>query len=251
MISFITDRFCELWATFNKKWTELLLGFLVVLLGIFVSFRFEDWRQSSSSDYLTRERLHMAYLETHHNMKFAHELYNLMNSQNQIRKRNDFEIKIGHPSILSAQEALNDSNLRTLISPENVLQLRAYVHVAQTLSDINNSYQEFIFESNYQIPEEVLSFMMQSFQQKIKKNAKELLAQTLTFRQEARESFVDIAIYKSKDSRLGKKAIENRVEEYRKMIDSGSYNIEELKKKGPPPPPHGNAKDQGRKKNER
>ncbi len=116
----------------------LLSGFVATMLGVLVAFWFTGWGEHRALDSATKQRLHMAYLESTYNGPIALEIMHADASSDS------YSIRVARPDTAAAAAVLEDANILAFLPNEKVVLLQAYVRAVATLNEALQVHQSLL-----------------------------------------------------------------------------------------------------------
>lgn len=111
---------------------SLISGFLATMLGVFVAFWLAGLGEQRALDTATKQRLHLAYLESGYNAVIAKDILD------EYAEKNDVKIAVKRLGSTAASAAFQDANVLSLLPNLKVSLLRSYV---DAIGDLNQSLE--------------------------------------------------------------------------------------------------------------
>lgn len=139
-MKFKGNLFKEFYKYFKKS--DFVKPFTATLLGVLIAFILNDYRQSFYSDKITKERLHILYLEMQYNSELINEALKAYSIPVIT------EIFIRRPSYPSALLAVNVSNIVSFLPRHKLSLLLNYIESMRTLTLSLDMHKEFSFLTN-------------------------------------------------------------------------------------------------------
>jgi hypothetical protein len=105
----------------------LLSGFVATMLGVLAAFWLRGCGEQRALDSATKQRLHIAVLESQYNGTDAVEIMRACESSGNI--------SIRRPDTVAAAAAFGDANILAVLPKHEVSMLRAYINAVATLNE--------------------------------------------------------------------------------------------------------------------
>ena len=187
----------------------IMTNFIVMIIGILIGFYLEGLRKQHQFDKVSKTKLHIMYLETQYNIKIAKELYDCYSIKNSI------QINLKRLDMSTAKIAFEDENIFRLLTPNKISLIRAYLEEAQSVNKFNDSYNEYLGDTNYKVTENG-----EKYREKIVDLASSFLATGYVVQQEFLEFFNE-DIYDQAEL----EKIEKMIKKAKQKVLSGQFSI--------------------------
>jgi len=120
------------WKSLKREWKclsklQIILGFVATMLGVLAAFWLRGCGEQNALDIATRQRLHIAVLESQYNGTDAVEIMRDCASSGTV--------SIRRLDTVAAAAAFGDANILRVLPKHEVSMLRAYINAVATLNE--------------------------------------------------------------------------------------------------------------------
>ncbi len=122
----------------KKHKDTIIIQFFVALVAVLIAFRLAGCHEQKALDKVTRQRLHLTYLESQYNATYAKNILDIYADEN------NFGISINRLDTTAATAAFRDSNISSIIPLHKISLLRSYVNSILTLNQSLQIHQGVI-----------------------------------------------------------------------------------------------------------
>lgn len=205
-----SNKFSAIGIKFREKKYELTFSFIAMVLGIFIGFQLENYRQKKSDNNSTKVRLHFMYIESLDNLKKS---YNAFNNYNLT---DTFETDTMVLESQSARTVLEDENIINILSHYKVSLIQDYINDVTRINNINEKY--FSYFDGYRYTQTRSSLRLEEL---LLNNIISLMA-TCTVLQEQLKEYFDKKLYNLENI----KTSQARITTIQQKISDGEFEFE-------------------------
>ncbi|HET6455082.1 MAG TPA: hypothetical protein VFI02_11815 [Armatimonadota bacterium] len=168
------------WGWLTKQ--ALISGFLVTMLGVYAAFWLTGLGEQGGLDCTTKQRLHLAVLESQYNGTIA------MRIVADLADTSSVIMNIDRLDSSAATAAFEDANALSFLPNHKVSLLRSYANAIATLNRSLETHQDVLQSSDY-----ARSSTEGSVRQNVRSNAASVIAMAVVLQEEMKEYFDDNA----------------------------------------------------------
>ena len=201
--------FAEYWLWFTKHKYEVLSGFLVAVVAVFIASLLTRYIEQMVRDKATKQMLNLVFLETEHNGIIVEQILN------SYAEAKSVSIRLGRLDSSATTAAFQDANLLSFLSLERLAFLRTYINTIMGLNFAMQMHLRALESEGYETNSNV-----EKLRQAVHTNAVAVVAATVIMQEEL-EEYLDESTFDKENL----KNIRDRFKFYKEKARKGEFSV--------------------------